>query len=231
LVEVLPSTSLSGKARRKKMVDLALKFLFKYLFEIIAVVCFASALGIVYYKAQHWCNQVCRELKQENEEYRLKVVELNDVIVVAEKRASDLALMWSNSLDRTEKKYADEYKATLELFRNLDNKGKASASRTPTLRITTATNSVLNAATTAANAPNPSVTGSSTEGTTPVPAASEGTDSPDSERMISEADYAASWIEAAGAYASCKLAWSACVTSYESLREASGKISTNVQTE
>lgn len=210
---------------------LILRYLVKYMWEIIAVVAMVVAVGIVYNKANHWCNAVCRELKEENEEYRLKVVELNDVIAVAEKRATDLALMWSNSLERTEKKYADEVKATLDLFRNLDKKGKASANRTPTLRITTATSSVLNAATAAANAPNPAPAGDSQEGTPAVSSPTEGSGDSGTESVISEADFTASWIEAARAYSSCRVAWAACVASYESVREASGKISTDIQKE
>jgi hypothetical protein len=33
----------------------------KYLWEIIAAVCLVSAIGLVYWKAQSWCNAACRE--------------------------------------------------------------------------------------------------------------------------------------------------------------------------
>lgn len=206
------------------MVDLILKFALKYIWEIIAVVCIAASIGIVIWKAQTWCNKACRDATEE-------VIELKNAIKVAEKRATDLALMWSDSLDKTEKKYAEEYKATLGLFRDLDAKGKASASRNPSLRVAPATQRVLNAASAAANAPNPSSPGSSQEGTAALPTTPEGSGNSGEMSVISEADYASSWIEAAKAYASCRLAWSACVASYESVREASGKISTNVQAE
>lgn len=45
------------------MIPALLGFGQKYLFEIIAVVCFVAAAGLVVWKAQNWCNHACREAK------------------------------------------------------------------------------------------------------------------------------------------------------------------------
>lgn len=47
------------------MLELFIGFGRKYLFEIIAVVCFVAAAGLVVYKAQNWCNHACRTAKVE----------------------------------------------------------------------------------------------------------------------------------------------------------------------
>jgi hypothetical protein len=192
----------------KLILDLGLK----YLWEIIAVVCLVSALGLVYYKANHWCNKACRD-------YREEATELQGAIEAAQQRATDLALLWSKEVQNTERKYKYEYDQTLKLFSDLDQKGKGSASRRPALRVSPESNRVLNDASSAANAVASAPSGVSPEGAAPVPAPPEGDQA--TGVVISESDFVTSWIEAAKAYSSCKLAWKSCVDTYNTIRESS----------
>lgn len=60
------------------MLELFLGFGRKYLFEIIAIVCFIAAIGLVVYKAQNWCNHACREAKVELSEAQGKLTACTD---------------------------------------------------------------------------------------------------------------------------------------------------------
>ena len=46
----------------------------KYLFEIIAVICFLVFMGVVVYVVQNWCNHACRTAKVEAEEAKVALL-------------------------------------------------------------------------------------------------------------------------------------------------------------
>lgn len=65
------------------VVAMALPFLKKYVFEIIAVVAITAAVGIVWYNVNNWCNGACKDAREEKHDLE---VELATCAVNAQKQ-------------------------------------------------------------------------------------------------------------------------------------------------
>ncbi|HEY6028087.1 MAG TPA: hypothetical protein VIV09_14410, partial [Pseudolabrys sp.] len=66
-------------------------------------------IGIVYSWANvEWCNHACRAQKGDLALERAKVVKLNDAIASAQKRATDLALLWAKQVDKSDQELREQ---------------------------------------------------------------------------------------------------------------------------
>lgn len=77
-------------------------FLLPILWRLGAAIVIGLIAWRVYYMAEHWCNTVCVDLKKDVAEERSHVAALDASIALTQKRASDLATLWSAQVDKTE---------------------------------------------------------------------------------------------------------------------------------
>jgi hypothetical protein len=210
------------------ILSIALAFLKNYLWEILGVLAIGLVVFFVYNGLSKWCNKACEKVTVRAVDAESKVLALESSIQAARDRATALALLWSKEVTSSEKKYAQELQATLDLFHQLDARSKG-VSRTPVLPVAPSTNRLLSDATAAANATNPPTATDSIDPSAAVPAAPQRSEVAEGS-ILSEEDITSSWISAAKAYASCKLAWASCVSTYNAIREGGSVVLPDVQT-
>lgn len=72
---------------------------------IIGGVAVAALAGWLWWRADHWCNSACTTQRDIAEAAILRVGTLEEAIAVAQQRATDLALLWSDSINRQRIEY------------------------------------------------------------------------------------------------------------------------------
>lgn len=194
-----------------------LSFLKTFMWEILGVI-IVGLVSFSAYRAVHsWCNKECITARKETDKIKYELVLANRKIEDAQKRATALALLWSQEVMKVEKTYKYEYEQTIEAYRKLKKRADDVAlNSNPNCVISPDANRLLNDASRTANASkDPPASRSSEEGATTIPATPEG--GKDSGVIVSEKDIVLSWIEASKAYSSVYIGWKACVEAYESL--------------
>ena len=76
----------------------------------------AAIAGWLWWKADHWCNSVCRTQTDIAQAAILRVGTLETAIAEAQQRATDLALLWSESINRERIKYVETIKWQTRTF-------------------------------------------------------------------------------------------------------------------
>ena len=118
----------------------------------------------------------------------------------AKKRATDLALLWANTLQKADDDTRAKLAAQRQTFDDLDKQAKA-LSPLPSIVLGAPTVVVLDRVTAAAN-------------DTPAPEVDHGAG-----QTLSESDLAQRWAEAGEAYSDATTKLTACIKAYETIRE------------
>ena len=171
----------------------------------------AALAGLVWWKADHWCNSACQaqSVKARTAEGKIRTLEAQ--IAEAQERATALALLWSSQVDKTEAANAAAAKIRAEAFAPIQQRASA-IPRGAVVRLPDGAYSLFSAASAAANA-----------GPTPRPAAIHSAPAgpvPSGPADIDAADLTAAWVTAAAAYSDAVGQWRACVNFYTGLQEA-----------
>lgn len=168
----------------------------------LLAIALAAAL---WWKADHYCNSVCRDARGERDSLRAEKV-------AAQERATALALLWSAQLDKTDAEVRKREAEKRVQFSGLMDRAQ-SLDRGAGLRIGNDTARLLLDASRAANS---GTTAEHQEEPAPVPEpAEEHTYSTFNDRDLAEA-----WIKAAAAYADAVMLHRACVEAWDQLRGA-----------
>lgn len=165
----------------------------------------AILLGAGYWQANHWCNTVCKEARAERDELAVQKA-------AAIKRATDLALLWSAEVDRSEIAARQRKERNAALFAPLTNRAR-SVPRGGVVAVSPAAARVFVDAAAAANAP--AAPAGREAGADPIPDAA-----PAAPVIFDEREFADWVVTAAMAYADARNQWGACVEHYERLRTA-----------
>ena len=162
----------------------------------------------VYWKANTWCNKSCeaQTVKARTAEGKIRTLEAQ--LREAQERATALALLWSEQVDKTEAANALALKARQSTFTTLAGRARL-VPRGAAIRLPAGAWGVLHDASSAANAARPAAV--SEAPADPVSAAPGAVDA---------ADLTASWVAAAAAYADAYGQWQSCVQHYEALQGA-----------
>lgn len=161
----------------------------------------AILAGVVVYRANHWCNTVCKDARVERDQLVAEKM-------AAQERATALALLWAKSLDDAERKERERESEAARRYDSLLARAQA-VDRGPGMRLSVGTIRLLDDASAAANlARPPAVDQDPAES---VPPASDTTD---------EREIAVAWVKASEAYADAFGKWQSCVNFYQSLRSA-----------
>jgi hypothetical protein len=171
--------------------------LITFLPYIIGGLAIASLAGWVWWQANHWCNAVCREQTE-----RATVAEGR--IAAAQKRATDLALMWAEAIHRVEVKYVEVVKWRTQTFVEIRERpyhAEGSITLGPDAR------GVLRDSADAANNPGPTASGEGAAAPVPETAGS----------VTTAQEWIAFATDAAEAYADARGKWLACVNWAESV--------------
>jgi hypothetical protein len=160
----------------------------------------ALALGVGYYKAQHWCNTVCLEKGA-------KLKQAEQQIEDARQRATDLALLWAKEVDQAEEKNRAAANQRAKDFAALEDRVRSLSSRL-SIALSADADRVWRDSSREANAARDAQEHPETADPVPNP-------------TYSEQDLAAFFVAAAKAYADAYGQWLACVNYYEGLRELS----------
>jgi hypothetical protein len=70
--------------------------------RIAGVIAMAVVAGVLWYKAEHWCNTACVNKQKEIVTLTGKVADRDASIATTQKRATELAMLWSRQVDATE---------------------------------------------------------------------------------------------------------------------------------
>ncbi len=77
-------------------------FLIPWIIRGVGVLAVMAVIGVGWYKAEHWCNAACRDLKDNVVSLQAGIAERDASIALTQKRAADLAMLWSHQVDKTE---------------------------------------------------------------------------------------------------------------------------------
>ena len=162
-------------------------------------------IGIVYFWANvEWCNHACRVQKANVASEHAQVVKLNDAIASAQKRATDLALLWAKQVDKSDQELREQQENDRAAISELQARIKRLSNR-PTIVISRDAGRLLDDASRFANQ---------------APAAPEvHQDAAPSVPSVSEQALAQAWADAAAAYRDAYGHWQACINYYEGLSE------------
>lgn len=178
--------------------------LFAFLSRAWPYILAAILLGVVAYRANHWCNTVCRDARAERDQL---VTEKK----AAQERATALALLWAKSVDDAETKERQREAESARRYDSLLARAEA-INRGNGLRLSVGTIGVLTDASREANAAR-----STPVDQDPAEAVSPAADTTD------EREIAIAWVKASEAYADAFGKWQACVAAYESIRSANNE--------
>ena len=162
-------------------------------------------LGIAYFWADvEWCNHACRVQKANVASEHAQVLKLNDAIASAQKRATDLALLWSKQVDKSDQELRKQQENDRAIVDALQARIKRLSDR-PTIVISSDAGRLLDDASRFANQ-TPAAPEVHQDAAAPVPS-------------VSEQALAQAWADAAAAYRDAYGHWQACVNFYEKLNE------------
>jgi len=172
------------------------------LLRLLPYIAAIALAGVVAWKIQHWCNTACKDARAE-------VVTLQAQIDTARERATALALLWADGLNKVEVKYVEVQREVRERFTTLrERAGHVRADSDGAIRLGSESVELLNDAHAAAN-----------------PATSEGDNRPTQtispvtgDAILTPEAYAAFYVDAAEAYRDAYEKWKAAVEAYEVLR-------------
>lgn len=176
--------------------------LFAFLSRAWPYILAAILLGVLAWKADHYCNTVCRDARAERDQL---VTEKK----AAQERATALALLWAKSVDDAERKERERETEATRRYDSLLARAEA-INRGSGLRLSVGTIGVLTDASREANAARSPAEHQDAPETVPPAADTD------------EREIAIAWVKASEAYADAFGKWQACVSFYESLRGAGG---------
>lgn len=189
---------------------LVLAILGRYWQQIAIVAVALIAWG---YADQLWCNGPCRRARAAIREYETRMV-------AAQKRATDLALLYAKTLDnidRAVKQQKETDRATFDVLASRARELPARAS----VRLSDSAVRLWSNATGAANDPRPAGVG--TQPAAAVPGSAQGQaiaggGGGGGDLWYSEQDVVSFVVESALAYRDARARWAACVQSYDAIR-------------
>lgn len=82
----------------------------QFLPHIIGGVAIAAVAGILWWKAQHWCNTACQQQKEIAAVATTRALKAEGLLKEAQERATALALLWSKAIQNVEVKYVEVVK-------------------------------------------------------------------------------------------------------------------------
>jgi len=168
---------------------------------IIGGILVASLAGWLWWRAQHWCNVVCEEATERAAVADAKLVE-------AQNRATHLALLWADAVQRVERVYVEKVVERETKFAGIrERAGRINVAGG--IRLSPDAVGVL--ADSAATANNSAAPGAS-EGTTQAV--------PESPRDTSAEEWVRFAVDAADAYADAREKWASCVAYVGQITEA-----------
>jgi hypothetical protein len=184
---------------------------------IIGAVVIGGAVWTIWSSVNNWCNGACRDAREERDEAIAESVQLHGVIKAAQERATALALLWSEAINKVEVRYVQVERDRRAAFAGV--RERAGSIRVDTSRVlvpvTAPVIGVLRDAERAANGGSPAAPREGEGSPAPVP---------ETARDTTLAEWVQFAIDAAEAYREAYDKWQAAVQAYESVREASGKI-------
>jgi hypothetical protein len=77
-------------------------FLLPILWRVGAALLVAFVVAAAWYKVNHWCNAACVNEKEEVVSLTAEVAERDASIATTQKRATEMAMLWSAQVDKTE---------------------------------------------------------------------------------------------------------------------------------
>jgi hypothetical protein len=178
--------------------------LITFLPYIIGGLAIASLAGWVWWQANSWCNRVCRDATEQADAYRAELDIAKAQAEDARKRATALALLWSDAIHRIEVRYVEIVKWRTQTFVEIRERpyhAEGSITLGPDAR------GVLRDSADAANNPGPTASGEGAAAPVPETAGS----------VTTAQEWIAFATDAAEAYADARGKWLACVNWAESV--------------
>jgi hypothetical protein len=94
-------------------------FLLPILWRVGAAIAVALFVALCWYKVNHWCNQACINEQKEVVALTGEVADRDASIATTQKRATELAMLWSAQVDKTENAAHDAEVSRNEKFAGL----------------------------------------------------------------------------------------------------------------
>lgn len=165
----------------------------------------AGAMYAIYSKVMHWCNTACVEVTAERDALQAEKT-------AAQERATALALLWADGLNKVEVRYVEQVKVVERVFGELRDRARAVVGGGG-IQLRADEQRVLLDAHRAANPdPDPAVAAVDHRPAEAVPAATGDT-------IITPAQYAQAYVEGAEAYRDAYDKWQAAVAAYNALSQ------------
>lgn len=194
-------------------------FLLPLLVRGAMVLAVVAALWGIWYKVDHWCNGACQDAQAATVEANTQIEYLHTQIRQAQERATALALLWSEAINRVEVRYVEVERnrtAAAAGIRELAGRIRPATDRV-SIRVPVDALGVLDSASRLANADAPAAAEGDKGTAAPVPDASGAAETTLTDWVAFAVDAAESYREAADKHM-------ACVNLYESARTAQGII-------
>lgn len=179
---------------------------------IAGAVVIATSIGALWWKAEHWCNAICKDAQEQAQDATERADALEAAHATAVKRASDLALLWSSGVDKAAAAAEQDRRDNETAFNFLaDNARSIPAGNS--IQLSASAARVLHDASRAANGPADSpVAARDTASADPLPRPAEA-----APVIFREQDFAIFVVTAAMAYADAKGQHAACVQAYDAI--------------
>lgn len=184
------------------------------MYALLAAAAVAAAWAL-WWKVDHWCNAACTDLQA-------VVARLEGEKKAAQERASAIAVMWADGLNKVEVRYVEVERAVRNTFAGLRDRTRGvSADSSGGIRLGSRAVELLDDAHRAANAGDPSAPQVDHRPAEAVPVApSDETSSATGDVILTPEAFAALYVDAAEAYRDAYEKWKAAVAAYEELRIA-----------
>jgi hypothetical protein len=194
------------------MIAFLLPILSRYWMHIVGGIALAIFLAWAGYKVNHWCNTAC-------EDATARAVQAEGLIKEAQERATAIALLWSEAIQKVEVRYVEKAASNTLVFGSIRERAKrVGPSSSGTIRLAPDARRVLDDASAAANAGHPAPAKVDNGPAQAVPAAAG-----DGETFITPQEFAVAWADAAAAYADVYYKWEAAVRAYQALQQQETK--------
>jgi len=168
---------------------------------IIGGIAIASLAGWLWWRADHWCNGACVREQE-------RAVKAENAIAAAQERATALALLWSQAIQKVEVRY-------VEVVRERETKFAGIRERAGRINVAGGIRLSPDAVGVLADS-------AATANNSAAPVESEGTTQavPESPRDTSAEEWVRFAVDAADAYADAREKWASCVAYVGQITEA-----------
>lgn len=187
--------------------------LLSFLPHLIGLAVVAGLLWGAWSAVNGWCNGACKVATERADEAWVRVKAADDAIARAQERATALALLWSEAIQRVEVRHVEVVKWRTRTFVEYRERA-AGAEVSGTITLSPGAVSVLADSASAANDPGPAAGGEGTAAPVPEPAGDTATEA---------REWVEFAVEAAAAYADARDKWQACVSWAGAITQAEAK--------